>query len=191
MNCVFICSLVWCNELCVGYKKCMEWTTLKYCQIFVWYHYFCSVKHNCYHWKNIRMDWCDEEGIHRLCWSNVPNCPHKIFFVFCCGRPEYLAPLQVCYSHQGVGIVKLYWDNYLLCKTKRSQWQIGLWPTSFASTGWSSNKLQVEFIWICLEKILSKQVELWVEGKEWRTFWCFGLWLHLVWLLTLSFHVLW
>jgi len=69
------------------------------------------------------------------------------------------------------------------------------WNSHFnvvSSSGWRSDELQVEIIWVCLEKFLSKQVELWVEGKEWRTFWYFGLWLHLLlWLLTLSFHVLW
>ena len=49
----------------------------------------------------------------------MPNCPHKIFFVFCCGRPEYLASLQVCYIHQGVGIVKWYWDCHLMCNNKK------------------------------------------------------------------------
>jgi ABC-type proline/glycine betaine transport system permease subunit len=29
---VVICSLVWCNKLCMWYKKYMEWTTLKYCE---------------------------------------------------------------------------------------------------------------------------------------------------------------
>ena len=133
----------------------------------------------------------------------MPNCLHMIFFVlFYCGRREYLTSLQVCYSHQGIGIVKWYWDCHLLCNNKNTPvtnrtvtYRFCLQRLDFnvvSSTGWRCNKLQMEFIWIDLEKILSKQVELWVEGKECCIFWCFGLWLHLLaWLLTLWFHVFW
>jgi hypothetical protein len=48
----------------------------------------------------------------------VPNCPHKTFFVFYCGRQEYPTPLQVSYSRQGIGIVKWYWDCHVLCNNK-------------------------------------------------------------------------
>jgi len=94
----------------------------------------------------------------------VPNCLHMIFFVlFYCGRREYLTSLQVCYSHQGIGIVKWYWDCHLLCNNKNTPvtnrtvtYRFCLQRLDFnvvSSTGWRCNKLQMEFIWIDLEKI--------------------------------------
>jgi hypothetical protein len=96
---------------------------------------------------------------------------HTRYSLFCfIVEDKNISLLWKSYSHQGIGIVKRYWDFHLLCNNKKIPmtnrtvtYHLCLEHLDFnvvSSTGWRSNELQVEFIWIFLENILSKQVEL-------------------------------